>query len=166
MKISRSQLLYALFALVLLGIAGLSWAQSDTPIIITDGSLTMESRNVPWSRYSGTGDTRRHPETRKSVTGVDLTVNGNTQTIPFSGQQCNVTARYGNTTVTISTDAAGHNLQVATDFAASFHAGATPDLMAHNNASGQLGAITVMKNGAPAFRGTGSGHSQIVIHYR
>ena len=75
--------------LALLAVAGvLSWAQGgDTPIVILDGSLTMQSA-VPWNQYSGSGDVRSHPHSGKSVTSVTVTVNGATQTIAFSNQQC------------------------------------------------------------------------------
>ncbi len=164
MKSTRPRLLFAAFTLTLLFIAGLAWAQNDTPIIISDGSLTMESNGVPWSSFSG-GGTRRHPNAGKTVTAVDLTVGGNTRTIAFANEQCTVTAHYGNTTITIATSGNGRGLQVTTDFTA-FHPGATANHLAHNNANGQLGAITVVKGSQTAFNGTGSGHSRIVIHYR
>jgi hypothetical protein len=167
MKSTRATLLFAALTLTLLLIAGLTWAQgSDTPIIIADGSLTMESTGVPWSSYTTAGNTKRHPNAGKTVRSVDLTVNGNTQTIAFTGQQCTVTAVYGNTTITVSTDGTGKALSVTTDFAGSFHAGASGNQLAHNNANGQMGAITVKKGTQSAFSGTGNGHSRIVIHYQ
>jgi len=44
------------------------WAQNiDTPIIIADGSLTMESRGVPWATTANSGgNTKVHPNGGKS----------------------------------------------------------------------------------------------------
>jgi hypothetical protein len=167
MKLTRTRLLSALAAATLLSLflTGRSWAQGDTPIVISDGSLTIESRGVPWSRFTGAGGTRRHPNGGKMVTSVDLTVNGRTQTISFSGQQASVTAQYAGTTITVSTDGSGKNLQIATDFG-SFHPGSSANHLAHNDAGNHMGAITVRKGGASAFSGTGNGGTVIVIHYQ
>ncbi|HEV2444532.1 MAG TPA: hypothetical protein VGS58_01365 [Candidatus Sulfopaludibacter sp.] len=163
MRLARSRLFFVFPSLTLLA-AALVWAQSDTPIVITDGSLTMESRGVPWSQW-GTGGTRRHPNANKAVSAVDLTVNGTTQTISFNNQQCTVTVHYGGTTITVGTGSNGRNLQLSTDFN-SFHQGATPNHMAHIDASRKIGAIAVKKGSATAFSGTGSGGTVITIHYR
>jgi hypothetical protein len=166
MKLTRTSLLCALVALASLFIAGLSWAQnSDTPIIIADGSLTIESRGVPWSQY-GTGGTRRHPHVNKTVTSVELTVNGSSQTISFAGEKCTVTAQYGKTAITVTTGNNGKGLQVATNFASDFHRGNSDNEMAHNDEHNKLSAITVKKGSSTVFTGTGSGGSKITIHYQ
>jgi hypothetical protein len=167
MKSLRAPLLALLtLSLLSLGIAALAWAQgTDTPIIISDGSLTIESRNVAWSQFTGDNANKHHPMGGKSVTAVDLAVNGTTQTIAFSGQQCTVTVLYAGTTITISTGTNGKGLQVATNFN-SFHAGSTGNVLAHNDSSQKMGAISVRKGTATAFSGTGSGGSVITIHYR
>ena len=164
MKPTRARLFFLLLSLTLLAVAGFVWAQSDTPIIITDGSLTIESRGVPWSQF-GTGATRRHPNANKTVTAVDLTVNGNSQTISFNNQQCSVTVQYGSTTITVSTGNNGRGLQISTDFN-SFHQGATANHLAHNDTSRRIGAVTVRRGSATAFSGTGSGRTVITIHYQ
>jgi|SRR5579872_6850544 len=159
MKISRSQFLLGLGA-------GLSFAQgSDTPIIITDGSLTMDSA-VPWSQFTTAGDSRRHPKGNGTVTGIDLTVNGTTQNIAIGGQPCTVTLQYGGTTITVSTAANGRALQVsANNFAGSFHE-VTPNQMAHNNPNNKIGAITIRNGNQTAFSGTGNGGTRVVVHYQ
>ena len=165
MKITRTQLLCSLLPLTAMVIGGITWAQgTDTPIIISDGSLTMESRGVPWSQW-GTGGTRHHPNATKSITAVDLAVNGTTRTITFNGQPCTVTAQYGGTTITISTDGGGKNLQLATDFSA-FHPGSTQNVLAHNDPNNHIGAVSVRRGGQTAFSGTGNGGTVITIHYR
>jgi hypothetical protein len=161
-------LLFALFSLALVSLllAGLTWAQgSDTPIIISDGSLTMESRGVVWSQYTAAGGTRRHPHTAKTVTSVELTVNGRSQTISFANQQCTVTALYSGTTITVATGGNGKALQVSTDFS-KFHSGATANHMAHNDEHNTIGAITIRKGSQTVFTGTGNGGTRIVIHYQ
>ncbi len=166
MKSPRRGFLLAALTITLLIVACLTWAQgSDTPIIITDGSLTIESNGVPWTSYTGVGGTRRHPNAEKRVTAVDVTVNGRTQTVTFAGEQCTVTAQYGNTNITVQTGSNGRGIFINTDFSA-FHRGATNNHMAHNDASKHMGAIAVKKAGATAFSGTGNGGSKIVIHYR
>ncbi len=168
MKLTRARLLFALFTLTLLSllVAGLAWAQSsDTPIIISDGSLTMESVGVPWANFTGSGGTRRHPHTAKTVTSVELTVNGQSRTISFAGEQCRVTVQYGGTTINLATGTNGKALQVATNFG-SFHAGATANHLAHNDEHSKIGAITVRKGNQMVFTATGNGGTRIVIHYQ
>ena len=160
MKLTRLFLLFGLLAVPL------AWTQADTPIVISDGSLTIESRGGPaWSQFTGSGGMRNHPNAGKTVTSVDLTVNGRNQTISFSGQQCTVTVQYGGTTIAVSTGPNGRGLRVSTDFSA-FHGGANGRILAHNDPNQHMSTISVQKAGANAFNGTGSGHSVITIHYQ
>lgn len=151
--------------LTLLILAALAWAQTDTPIVIADGSLKMDSTGVPWTSFTGSGNTHSHPNAGKTVTAVDLTVNGNTQTIGFQNQACTVTAQYGTTTITVSTGPNGRGLQVTTDFT-KFHRGANDQQLLHQEEHGTIGAVTVRKGTTSAFSGTGTGGTRIVIHYR
>lgn len=168
MTLTRSRLLFVLLSLVLvsLWIAGMTWAQgSDTPIIISDGSLTMESRGVAWSRFTGTGGTRRHPNANKAVTSVEVTANGSTQTINFNNEPCEVTARYGSTNILVATENGGRGLHVSTDFT-SFHRGASDNHLAHNDATNHISAVTVRKGNQTVFTANPNGGTQIVIHYQ
>jgi hypothetical protein len=168
MTLTRSRLFFVLFllALVSLWIAGLSWAQgSDTPIIISDGSLTMESRGVAWSRFTGTGGTRSHPNAGKAVTAVEVTANGSTQTINFNNEPCAVTVRYGATNIVVATENNGRGLHVSTDFTA-FHRGASDNHLAHNDAGNHISAVTVRKGSQTVFSANPNGGTQIVIHYQ
>src|SRR5579863_1254612 len=125
MKPTHTRLFPSLMlTLLALWIAGLSWAQGDTPIIISDGSLTLESRGAPWPQWS-TGGTRHHPNAGKTVASVDLMVNGQSRTINSNGQPWTVTVQYLGTTVTVATGAGVQGLQVTTNFTA-FHQGANP----------------------------------------
>jgi len=166
MKPTRPCSLFTLLTptLLTLFLAAVAWTQSDTPIVISDGSLTMESRGVPWSQFGAAGNTRRHPNQGKTLTSVDLRVNGRNQTVTCGNHQCTVTARYDGTTITVSSGANGRGLTVNTDFSA-FHGGASANHLAHNNPNTQIGAISVT-GGTPPFNGTGSGHTLITIHYQ
>lgn len=168
MTLTRSRLLFILLslALVSLWIAGLTWAQSsDTPIIISDGSLTMESRGVAWSRFTGTGGTRSHPNAGKAVTSVDVTTNGSTQTINFNNEPCTVTVRYAATNIVVATGNNGRGLRVSTDFT-SFHRGASDNHLAHNDTGNHISAVSVRKGSQAVFSANPNGGTQIVIHYQ
>jgi hypothetical protein len=147
--------------------AAIMWAQDiDTPIIIADGSLTMESRGVPWANWSSSGSTTKvHPGTGKSVTSVVIAMPGNNQTLTFSGQQCTVAVRYATTDITASTGNNGQRLQVTTDYS-SFHNGATTRHLAHNNATSKISRVTVTRGNQTVFNATASGGTTVTIHYR
>ncbi len=142
------------------------WAQSgDTPIIIADGSLTIESA-VPWASYSSSGsNTRIHPHTGKSVSQVVIAMPGNNRTVTFSGQRCTVAVRYASTDITVTTGNNGRGLQVMTDFG-SFHAGATARHLAHNNATSKISHVTVSQGNQTVFDASASGGTTITIHYQ
>jgi hypothetical protein len=157
-------------ALLAAAIAGCvhMWAQNniDTPIIIADGSLTIESRGVPWTGYSGSGQNPRvHPHTTKSVTQVVIAMPGNNRTVTFSGQKCTVAVRYASTDITVITGNNGQGLQVTTDFG-SFHPGATSNHLAHNNTTAKISRVTVTQGNQVVFNGTASGGTTVTIHYQ
>jgi hypothetical protein len=166
MKITRSRFLFATLTLTLpaLFIAGLAWAQSDTPIIIADGSLNMRSA-TPWAQFGTGARNRRHPDANKTVTAIDLTINGNQQTFNFSNQKATVTVAYGSTTITVSTGDNGKGLQVDTDFS-QFRPGSDGNVLSHVNPNGRIGAVSVSRGTASVFSGTGSGGTVITVHYR
>ena len=147
-------------------VAAIMCAQrNDAPIIIADGSLTIESA-VPWASYGGSGQNPRvHPDNGRSVTQVVITMPGNNQTLTFSGQKCTVAVRYASTDITVTTGNNGQGLQVNTDFG-SFHAGATPRHLAHNNANAKISRVTVTRGNQVAFDSTASGGTTITISYR
>ena len=152
-----------LIAVGLLMVAAvLSWAQGgDTPIVILDGSLTMQSA-VPWSQYGGSGDTRTHPHTGKSVTKVTVTANGATQTIAFSNQQCVVNVTYASQDIRVATGANGKGLSVSPFSAFNTR---TSTIIAHKNQNAKISHVTVMKAGARAFDANASGGTKITISY-
>ena len=166
MQLTLNRRMFVLISLALLSLwAALLWAQTDTPIVIADGSLTIESRGVAWSRFIGTGGTRRHPDATKTVTSVELTVNGNSQTIGMNNQPCTVTAQYGKTKVTVASGKNGKGLRVSTDYK-SFHQGISENHLAHIEEHNRIGAVTVKRGSQTVFTGTGSGGTVITIHYQ
>jgi hypothetical protein len=144
------------------------WAQgnNDTPIIIADGSLTMESRGVPWANYGNSGGNAKvHPHGGKSVTQVVIAMPGNNRTVTFSGQKCTVAVRYASTDITVTTANNGTGLQVITDFG-SFHSGATANHLAHNNTTLKISHVTVTQGDQTVFNSNASGGTTITIHYQ
>ena len=138
---------------------------SDTPIIIADGSLTIESA-VPWASYGGSGsNTKVHPDTGKSAAKVAIVMPGNNRTVTFSGQKCTVAVRYASTDITVTTADNGTGLQVITDFG-SFHSGATANHLAHNNTTLKISHVTVTQGNQIVFNRNASGGTTITIHYQ
>ena len=161
-------LMAVLVALLTIAIGGCVhiWAAgADTPIIIADGSLTIESA-VPWASYSGSGQNPRvHPNAGKSVTQVVIAMPGNNRTVTFSGQKCTVAVRYASTDITVTTANNGTGLQVITDFG-SFHSGATANHLAHNNTTLKISHVTVTQGNQIVFNRNASGGTTITIHYQ
>jgi hypothetical protein len=155
----------ALLPAILGGTAYLLAQPGDTPIVIGDGSLTMQSA-VPWSRFSGTGHAHGHPDATKAVTSVDITMPALSHTVSFSGEKAEVDVTYAGTfNITVATGSNGKKLMVNTDFG-SFHQGADANHLVQNNGTGVITHVTVLRNGAVAFDSAASGHTNIVIHYQ
>ena len=154
--------------LVTLLAAAIIQGANDTPIIIADGSLTIESRGVPWDGYGNSGgNTKVHPHTGKSVPQVVIDMPGNrNRTVTFSpGQKCTVAVRYASTDITVTTGNNGQGLRVITDFG-SFHAGATTSHLAHNNAAAKISRVTVTRGNEVAFDSAASGGTTVTIGYQ
>jgi hypothetical protein len=166
-KRSRTGVFVALLVAAIGGCA-LMWAQrGDTPIIIADGSLTIESRGVPWTSWTNSGpNTKVHRDTGKSVTSVEIAMPGNNQTLTFSGQSCTVIVRYVSTDITVETGPNGGRLQMTTDFGGSFHNGATGNHLAHNNATSKISHVTVMRGNQTVFNANASRDTTVTIHYQ
>ena len=140
-------------------------AQDDTPITIGDGSLTMESV-TPWAKYGKPdANTWVHPNGGGAVASVVLTSGNNTRTISYSGQRCEVRVRYATTDIKVSTNNAGRALRVETD-ASAFHAGASGNVLVHNNASAKISHVTVIRGTQTMADSNASGGTKVVIHYR
>ena len=143
-----------------------AWAFIDSPIIIADGSLTMESRGVPWANWTNSGSTTKiHPDTGKSVSSVVIVMPGNNQTLTFSAQRCTVAVSYASTSISVTTGNNGQGLQVTTDFS-SFHNGADGNHLAHNNTTSKISRVTVTRGTQTVFDATASGGTTVTIHYQ
>jgi predicted secreted protein len=152
-------------AAILAGAAFLSAQPRDTPIVIGDGSLTMESA-VPWSSFTGTGTSHGHPNAGKSITSVDVTMPALNQTVTFNAEKAEIDVTYADTFgIKVSSGAGGKRLTVNTDFSA-FHAGVDSNHLSHNNATGSITHVTIVRNGTVALDSAASGHTKVVIHYQ
>jgi hypothetical protein len=161
-KLRLAGTILAVLAAVLAAVV-YSWAQSgDTPIVIGDGSLTMESA-VPWAQFTGTGDLKAHPHTNKSVTKVLVTIGGKSSSVAFSNQQCTVEITYASMDITFATGRDGKGLNVK-PFSAFRQTDATH--LAHNNPNAKISHVTVMKAGAKVFDSDASGGTKITISYQ
>jgi hypothetical protein len=151
-------LLAAMLALSVLG-----WAAGDTPIVIADGSLNIQSA-VPWSQYTGAGDIKSHPHTTKSVSSVVLTVGGKNQTIKFAGEPCKVEFVYAGDHIVLSTGADGKGLTMQ-PFGV-FGPGQNGNFLAHKNAHAKISHVIVMKGSRQVFDSDAVSGTRIAIHYQ
>jgi|ERR1035437_9114957 hypothetical protein len=152
------------FLTAALALCIISWAQAgDTPIIISDGSLSMESA-VPWTQFTGGGDTRSHPHTNKSINQIEVVLAGRSQVVTFANEPCTVDITYASAHIVIGTGAGGRGITVR-PFSA-FHQGSTPNVLLHNNASSKISHVKITKGGAVAFESDASGGARITIHYQ
>ena len=154
------------FLAVLLGAVLFLGAQgSDTPIIIADGSLTIDA-TVPWTDFRAVdAGTRSHPHNTKSVTKVVVTAGGRTQTFNFSNQKCAVAVRYATTDILVSTDNSGKALQIKTDYG-SFTPGATAHVLAHSDQHSKISRVTVTRGTQTVFTAAPSGGTRVAISYQ
>jgi hypothetical protein len=143
------------------GVVG--WAQGDTPIVVKDGSLTMQSK-VPWDRFQGSGDEKQHPNSGGAITQVVVTIKGSDQTVDCTNQRCAVDVKYASTHIKISSGANGKGLRVS-PFSA-FRNGDTSDILVHKNQNAKISHVTVTKGNATAFDSAASRDTQVVIHYQ
>lgn len=135
----------------------------DTPIVILDGSLIIESA-IPWNRFTGNGDQMIHPNIDGSVTSVVATVGGTDQTVTFNNEPCTVDVTYADTDIEVATGADGHGLSVS-PFSA-FRSGDTPAVIVHRNQNARISHVTVTKAGVAAFDSAAAGGTKVVIHYQ
>ncbi len=156
-----------LILLLAAGITGTLWLRgqdTDSPITISDGSLTVDAA-VPWSAFrSLDAENKAHPDASRSVTQVAITLPGHNQTIPFSAQKCVVTIHYASTDFTVSTVNRGKGLQVSTNFG-DFNGGNTTRLV-HKNRNAKISHVTVTRDDETVFDSDASGGTKIVISYR
>jgi len=136
---------------------------ADSPIVIQDGSLTMQSA-VPWNQYTGTGDLRIHPNANKSVRSVTITMPGTNQVVTFRGQHCILDITYAGAHIVFTSGSKGKGLSM-TPFSA-FGPGATPNHLAHRNQTEKISHVTVIREGVQAFDSAASGGTKIVISYQ
>ena len=136
----------------------------DTPIIIRDGSLTLESA-VPWAQYTDGKPGKHHPHSHKAVPQVVVTLAGKDHPLSFSAQQCQVIAQYASTKVTVATAGDGTGLHVDTDWS-QFQPGANGQLMEHIDKHQSISHVTVMKGSQTEFDSAAAGGARIAVSYK
>jgi hypothetical protein len=150
--------------LALLSAAGvIGWASGDTPIVILDGSLTIQSA-VPWKEFTGSGDQRSHPNGAGAITNVVVTIGGKNQTIACNGQRCTVDVMYAGTQIEVASGADGKGMTVS-PFSA-FQDGSTPDVLQHKNQHAKISHVTVSMSGVKLIDSAASGGTKVVISYQ
>ena len=138
---------------------------SDVPIIISDGSLTIDA-TVSWAGFLNAGANKKaHPQAAKTVSKVVVTVGGKTQTFSYSNQLCKVAVKYAGTDIVVVTDNSGKALQIQTDFKA-FQAGAKPNLLAHTDTHQKISSVTITRGADTVFTAAPSGGTKIAISYQ
>jgi hypothetical protein len=164
-KISRAQFLSSAAPLLTIAASSRLAAQSgDAPIIITDGSLKMNSA-VRWADFvTETTRRRRHPNTGKRVSRVDMQLSGGSTSVLFTGQRCEVRVTYDGMAVEVSTNSSGRNLKMETDWNL-FKPGATDNDLEHTNASSHISRVEVRRNGTVVAEASPSGGTRVTIHY-
>jgi hypothetical protein len=149
------------FVLALLSAAGVtSWASGDTPIVILDGSLTMQSA-VPWKEFKDSGDQKIHPNAAGSITTVVVTIGGKNQTIACNGQKCAVDVMYAGTDIQVASGADGKGLTVSPMSA--FQDGDTPGVLVHKNRNAHIAHVTVSMSGIKLIDSAVSGAGTKVV---
>ncbi len=151
--------------LALLSAAGvIGWASGDTPIVILDGSLTMQSV-VPWKEFKATGDQKTHPNAEGSITNVVVTIKGKNQTIACNGQKCAVDVTYAGTDIQVASGEDGKGLTVSPMSA--FQDGDTPDVVVHKNRNAHITHVTVSMSDHKLIDSAASGAgTKVVIGFR
>jgi hypothetical protein len=150
--------------LALLSLAGVSgWASGDTPIVILDGSLTIQSA-VPWKEFTGSGDLRSHPNTAGSITNVVLTIAGKNQTIACNGQRCSIAVTYAGGNIVVESGADGKGLSVSP--MSVFGQGADDNTLAHKNQKAKITHVSVSMSGVKLIDQAAAGGTKVVISYQ
>ncbi len=165
-KISRAQFLSSAPPLLALAGSGRLLAQSgDTPIIISDGSLKMNSA-VPWAQFAQQSSRRRvHPAGGKRIASVELVVEGNISTsVQFNNQQCEVTFRYASANFVLFTNPTGRNLRIDADWG-DLQPGATPNDLQHADQSSKISRVVIKRGGSTVLDQSPSGGTRITLHY-
>jgi len=150
-------------ALALLSAGVIGRASGDTPIVILDGSLTIQSA-VPWNQFKADGEKKVHPKTDGSITKVVVTVGGKTRTIACNNQACAVNVTYAGTNIEVASGPHSKGLTVSPISA--FEDGDTPDVIRHKNRDAHISRVTVSKSGKKLVDSAAAGAgTKVTISY-
>jgi hypothetical protein len=138
-------------------------ASGDTPIVILDGSLTIQSA-VPWNQFKGEGDKKSHPKIDGTITKVVVTIGGKNQTIACNNLPCAVNVTYAGTNIEIAGGPDSKGLTVSP--MSVFQEGPTPDVIMHKNRNSHITHVTVLMSGVKLIDSNASGAgTKVVISY-
>ena len=138
-------------------------ASGDTPIVILDGSLSIQSA-VPWKEFKGEGDRRSHPKVEGSITKVVVTIGGKNQTIACNDLPCAVNVTYAGTNIEVASGPDHKGLTVSP--MSVFVEGPTPDVILHKNRNAHITHISVSMSGVKLVDSNASGAgTKVVISY-
>lgn len=164
----------ALVAAALLTATGSSGLGGYSPIIIGDGSLRIESSDFPWAKYGriqGLRHRRGHPDRARKVGSIEVATAGSAprQFSYQQGQAWRVIIRYDVTTLTVSTNPNGRQLEIRSETDTEpnaaledlFDPGATPNVLEHKNRNAKISRVNVQGNDVPL----GGSGTVITIHY-
>jgi hypothetical protein len=144
------------------GVVG--WAAGDTPIVILDGSLTVQSA-VHWKEFKGDGDKRSHPKADGSISKVVVTIGGKDQTIVCNKMPCAVNVTYAGTNIEVASGGPDAKGLTFSPFSA-FQDGPTPDVLVHKNQNAKISHVTVSMSGVKLIDSAASGGgTKVVISY-
>ena len=150
--------------LALLSLAGEhGWASGDTPIVIQDGSLTIQSA-VPWKQFKGEGDHRSHPNAEGAITNVVVTIGGKNQTIACNGQRCAIVVTYAGSDIVVESGADGKGLSISP--MGVFEKGADDNTLAHRNQKAKITHVSVSMSGVKLIDQAASGGTKVVISFQ
>jgi hypothetical protein len=149
--------------LALLMTAGHIVASGDTPIVILDGSLSIQSA-VPWKEFKTDGERRHHPNADGTITKIVVTINKKDQTIICNKMQCAVNVTYAGTNIEVADGPDAKGLTVTP--LSAFQDGGTPDVIVHKNRNAHITHVTVSMSGVKLIDSPASGAgTKVVISY-
>ncbi|HEX3746094.1 MAG TPA: hypothetical protein VHW09_19275 [Bryobacteraceae bacterium] len=135
-------------------------ASGDTPIVILDGSLSIQSA-VPWKEFKAAGDLRSHPNAEGAITNVVVTIGGKNQTIACNGQRCSIDVTYAGSDIIVESGADGKGLSLS-PFSL-FQDGPTPDVIMHKNQKAKISHVSVTMSGVKLIDSPASGGGTKVV---
>jgi hypothetical protein len=141
-----------------------------TPITIGDGSLKLSSPKKAWSQWTdqgSNGDDKDFPDQNLNVSSVAVTVNGNTTTISYNGEKCDVIVESSFTQTKASTNNGAKGLKVKLNPKkfADFTSNSDGTALTGGTSTDHITQVTVKKQGQQVFDQSGlNGGTSVTIN--